>query len=393
MKWSLGVSHSFPLCARHVSTRARTRGDSGMNNVSNEHDGSLLRYIANLDEDGDLPLPTCVDEVTAIEILRRMILLRTFDERALTWHRHGRIGTYAIAWGHEAIHVGATTGVRDSDWLLPSYRDSLVGLMRGMSPTTVLAWWRGQPQGAYDPRRYRVGSISIPVASHVPHAAGVAWGERMQGRSTVAVAFFGDGATSEGDFHEGINFAAVLNLPVILMCNNNQWAITTPIDKQTRARTLADKGPGYGVRAVRVDGNDVLAVLAATHEAAERGRAGEGPTFIEAVSYRPGLHATADDPTRYRDESLAEPWRRNNCLARYEQYMCRLGLVDPTRIAELHEQALQTMAEAIREVEALPRGGAEDVFDTVYDRPPTWFGRDLVEAGLSRRPRQTGEVS
>ncbi|MBC7644905.1 MAG: 3-methyl-2-oxobutanoate dehydrogenase, partial [Thermoleophilia bacterium] len=231
----------------------------------------------------------------AIELHRRMVLMRTYDERSLVYHRHGRIGTYAIYWGHEAMQVGAVTALADDDWVLPSYRESAVGLMRGMDPANILAWWRGHPEGWWDPRDTHIGSVSIPVGSHVPHAVGCAWGERMQGRNTAALAFFGDGATSEGDVHEGMNFAAVLNLPVVLMCNNNQWAITTPIEKQTKAKALVDKAVGYGMHGVRVDGGDVLAVFEATHEAVTRGRAGDGPTFVEAVSYRPTLHATADD--------------------------------------------------------------------------------------------------
>jgi pyruvate dehydrogenase E1 component alpha subunit len=346
----------------------------------------LVRFIDDVDGDGhaDRPLPDCIDAATAVELYRRMVLLRTYDERSLVYHRHGRIGTYAIYWGHEAMQVGAVSALDRSDWVLPSYRESAVGLMRDMSATTILAWWRGHPDGWWDPREFRIGSVSVPVGSHVPHAVGCAWGERLQGRNSVALAFFGDGATSEGDFHEGANMAAVLELPVILLCNNNGWAITTPISKQTKAEHLADKAVGYGMHSVRVDGNDVLAVYQAVHEAAERGRAGDGPTFIEAVSYRPTLHATADDVDRYRDDHDAAVARHNNCLDRYEQYLLRQGLIETERIERFRQESLDLMADAIVEAEALPAGGVSDVFDTVYAEAPPWFARDAAELEASR---------
>jgi pyruvate dehydrogenase E1 component alpha subunit len=339
----------------------------------------LVRYIDDVEGSGalDRDLPPGVDGDLAVELYRRMVLLRTYDERSLVYHRHGRIGTYAVYWGHEAMQAGAVSALDDGDWVLPSYRESAVGLLRGMDPATVLAWWRGHPAGWWDPREHKVASISVPVGSHVTHAVGCAWGERLQGRNGAALAFFGDGATSEGDFHEGANFAAVFGLPVVLLCNNNQWAISTPLSKQTKAKHLVDKAVGYGMRGVRVDGNDVLAVYDAVREAVERGRAGEGPTFIEAVSYRVALHGTADDPTLYRDEAEAERARANDCLTRYERYLVRRELLDDGSIEEIRGAALATMAAAIAEAEALPPGGADDMFGTVFAEQPAHFSRDI----------------
>ena len=197
-----------------------------------------------------------------------------------------------------------------------------------MAPATILAWWRGHPAGWWDPRERKVASICVPIATHVPHAAGLAWGLRLRGERSCAVCYFGDGATSEGAFHEGANFAAVMDAPLVLLCNNNGWAISTPLEAQTRAATLADKAVGYGMPGVRVDGGDVLAVYEATREAVERARAGEGPTLIEAVTYRMAPHATADDPSLYIDEARVEEERRNECLARYEGYLRRRGILD-----------------------------------------------------------------
>jgi pyruvate dehydrogenase E1 component alpha subunit len=310
--------------------------------------------------------------------------MRTYDERSLVYHRHGRIGTYAIFWGHEAMQVGAVSAMDDDDWILPSYRESAVGLMRGIDASTILAWWRGHPRGWWDPRDTKVASVSIPVGSHVPHAVGVAWGERLQGHNRASLAFFGDGATSEGDVHEGLNFAAVLELPVVLLCNNNQWAITTPISKQTKARQLADKAVGYGMASTRVDGNDVLAVYEAVHQAAAHGRAGNGPTFIECVSYRPHLHATADDPTTYRDDAEASRARENDCVTRFEKYMLRAGLVTEQDVSQMREAALAIMAEAIAAAEALPAGTVDDLLGTTYAIEPPSFARDRADiAALS----------
>ncbi|HET8555819.1 MAG TPA: thiamine pyrophosphate-dependent enzyme, partial [Gaiellaceae bacterium] len=217
-----------------------------------------------------------------LAIYRSLILLRTYDERSVVYHRQGRIGTYAIFWNHEAMQAGSVHALADEDWIFPSYRESAIGLLRGIPASTVLHWWRGHPAGWWNPAEYHVASICVPIGTHVPHAAGLAWGEKLKGSSTVAIAYFGDGATSEGAFHEGANLAAVMQAPLILFCNNNQWAISTPLEAQTRAEALADKAVGYGMPGVRVDGGDVLAVYEVTREAVERARAGGGPTLIEA---------------------------------------------------------------------------------------------------------------
>src|ERR1700757_2358460 len=238
-------------------------------------------------------VPDGIADSDLLELYRRMVLLRTYDERSVVYHRQGRIGTYAIFWNHEAIQAGATFALTDDDWIFPSYRESAIGLVRGLPAQTILQWWRGHPSGWWCPADWNVASISVPIASHLPHAAGLAWGKKLKGEDAVALAFFGDGATSEGEFHEGVNFAAVMNAPAVFVCNNNQWAISTPIEAQTRAETLADKAVGYGIPGVRVDGGDVLAVYEAMREAVERARAGGRPTFLEAVTYRAAPHATA----------------------------------------------------------------------------------------------------
>jgi pyruvate dehydrogenase E1 component alpha subunit len=309
-------------------------------------------------------------EEDLLALYRDMVVLRTYDERSLVYHRQGRIGTYAIFWGHEAMQAGAVHALADGDWIFPSYRESAIGMLRGMPAETVLSWWRGHPAGWWDPREYRVAPITVPIATHVPHAVGFAWGCRLRGDSTCAVAFFGDGATSEGAFHEGANFAAVMRAPVILLCNNNQWAISTPLEAQTRAETLADKAVGYGMPGLRVDGGDVLAVYEATREAAARARAGEGPTFIEAITYRCAPHATADDPSAYIDAERVEQERQNECMGRYERYLRRIGVLTDAFAEQALEQARAAMRDGIAAAEALPEPDPELVFRNAYGEPP-----------------------
>jgi pyruvate dehydrogenase E1 component alpha subunit len=305
-----------------------------------------------------------------LELHRRMVLLRTYDERSVVYHRQGRIGTYAIFWNHEAIQAGATFALDDEDWIFPSYRESAIGLVRGLPAQTILQWWRGHPSGWWNPADWNVASISVPIASHVPHAAGLAWGKKLRGESAVAMAFFGDGATSEGEFHEGVNLAAVMNAPAVFVCNNNQWAISTPLEAQTRADSLADKAVGYGIPGVTVDGLDVLAVYSAARDAVDRARSGGGPTLIECVHYRAAPHATADDPRAYIDLERVEEERANECLARFERTLVDAGVLTPERIETARKEAEDLMRAGIAAAEAEPPADPELIFTHAYVEPP-----------------------
>jgi pyruvate dehydrogenase E1 component alpha subunit len=305
-----------------------------------------------------------------VELYRRMVLLRVFDERALVYHRQGRIGTYAIAWNHEAIQAGATFALGDDDWIFPSYRESPIGLVRGMPPATILQWWRGHPSGWWNPLDWNVASICVPIGTHVPHAAGLAWGKKLKGEPGVAMAFFGDGATSEGAFHEGINFAAVMQAPLVLVCNNNSWAISTPLSAQTHAETLADKAKGYGIPGVRVDGLDVLAVYEAAREAVDLARAGGGPSFIEALHYRAAPHATADDPRTYIDLGRVEEERKRECVGAFESVLRERGVLDDELVARVRTEAEEAMRAGIAEAEAEPPPDARLLFEHAYAEPP-----------------------
>src|SRR5918994_3796272 len=314
-----------------------------------------------------------------LELYRSLVLLRTYDERSVIYHRQGRIGTYAIFWNHEAMQVGSAYALDDEDWIFPSYRESAIGLLRGMPAATILSWWRGHPAGWWNPADYNFASICVPIATHVPHAAGLAWGKRLKGEPGIAIVYFGDGATSEGSFHEGANFAAVMRAPLILFCNNNGWAISTPVTAQTAAETLADKAVGYGMAGVRVDGTDALAVYEATREAAERARAGEGPTFIEAVSYRAAPHATADDPRAYIDPERVEEARRGECVGRYEGYLRRLGVLTEAHAEQVRAEAAELMRAGIALAEAEPPADPGLLFEHAFVDPPASFASDLAE--------------
>jgi pyruvate dehydrogenase E1 component alpha subunit len=320
-----------------------------------------------------------LSEQDLLQLHRQLVLLRTYDERSVVYHRQGRIGTYAIFWGHEAMQVGSSFALERDDWIFPSYRESAIGLLRGQPAATILSWWRGHPAGWWNPADWNVASICVPIATHVPHAAGLAWGKKLRGETACAIAYFGDGATSEGAFHEGANFAAVMRAPLVLFCNNNQWAISTPLSAQTAAETLADKAVGYGIPGVRVDGGDVLAVYEATRDAVARARAGEGPTLIEAVTYRAAPHATADDPAAYIDLERVEEERRRECVGRYEAYLRRLGLLPDETAEAVRAEAAQVLRDGIAAAEAEPPADPSLVFSHAYVDPPASLASDLAE--------------
>jgi pyruvate dehydrogenase E1 component alpha subunit len=341
-------------------------------------EGGLRRIIGDGEALPDGEVEGLTDD-DLLALYRGMVLLRTYDERSLVYHRQGRIGTYAIFWGHEAMQAGSVFALEERDWVFPSYRDSAIGLLRGMPVSTVLSWWRGHPVGWWNPLDYNVASICVPIGTQVPHAVGFAWGSRLKGEDRVTIVNFGDGATSEGSFHEGATFAGVMQAPVILFCNNNQWAISTPVEQQTAAATLADKALGYGLPGVRVDGGDVLAVYEVTREAVRRARAGEGPTFVEAVTYRVAPHATADDPTIYIDEARVEEEKEHECLGRYERYLTRAGVLTDELAGEIREEALELMRAGIAEAEAEPPADVSLVFEHAYANPPPSLASDLEE--------------
>jgi pyruvate dehydrogenase E1 component alpha subunit len=348
-----------------------------------------LRIIGDGRDVPDADVPDGLAEKDLIELFRWLVLLRTFDERAVALQRQGRIGTYALYWGEEATQAGALYACDDADWVFPSYRQNSIGILRGVKAATVLAWWRGfgGVHGFWNPREHRVAPICVPIATHLPHAVGLAWAAKIRGESIASLAWFGDGATSEGDFHEALNFGAVFKTATVFFCVNNQWAISTPVQKQMATPTIAQKADAYGMPGVRVDGFDPLACWKVTKDALDRGRAGEGPTLIEAYCYRLRAHGTADDPRLYRDESEVEKWLPLEPVGRTSAFLKRIGVLDDATEENMRAEAKESVAEAVREMEAIEQPSQDILFEHVFAtaRPPA-FDRGLEELRAVERP-------
>ena len=349
-----------------------------------------LEYLSILDEDGDLDeeLEPDLDEEELVEMYRTMLRARRFDELLLEWQRGGRIGTFAPVSGQEASQIGAMSAARDQDWFVPSFREIAAFLWRGGDPVDMTLYNAGWNEGVAIAEDARDFPISIPVASQLPLATGLAYAIRLRGEDDVAMTFFGDGATSEGDFHEALNFAGTFQLPVIFVCQNNQWAISVPRERQTASETLAQKGLAYGVPGIQVDGNDVLAVRVAADEAVKRARAGDGPTLLECVTYRLKVHTTADDPSRYRDEEEVERWKERDPIPRFRRYLEKKGILDEGEADEMTDSVEEELGGVWEEAEERigTLGGPDVMFQHVYaDLPPhlegqrKWFGTDEEE--------------
>ena len=330
--------------------------------------------------------PPALDDRALVALYRSMGLSRHYDRKAMGAQRQGRLGTYAMSEGHEAVHVGSAAALGPDDFVYPAYRQHVVQLMRGMPLDVVLAYWRGLPNADWDVHKYRMMSVSVPIASHLPHAVGHAYAARQRGEQIVTAAYFGDGATSENDFHSGLNFAGVWKTPTVFVCENNLWAISVPYAKQTAAATIAQKAVAYGMPGIRVDGMDVLAVYAATREAVARARRGEGPTLIEAVCYRYGPHATADDARLYRSEAEEQEWRTRDPVDRYRAFLEQRGLWDDDRELALADEATVEFEKAMSILEDAPPPGRDDIVRHAYDRIP-----NVMVHQLHTVQRQAGE--
>jgi pyruvate dehydrogenase E1 component subunit alpha len=350
----------------------------------------VLRIIGDGRDVPDGDIPEGLSDKDLLEIWRGLVLLRAFDERAVALQRQGRIGTYALYWGEEATQAGTLYALDESDWIFPSYRQNAIGILRGLPPSVVLAWWRGYGgrHGFWNVREYRTAPICVPIGTHLPHAVGLAWAAKIKGDPTASLVWFGDGATSEGDFHEAMNIAAVFKTPTIFFCVNNQWAISTPVDKQMATETIVEKAVAYGMPGLRIDGFDPLACYQATRTAVERARAGGGPTLIEAYCYRLGAHGTADDPRLYRDRAEAERWRPLEPVGRMAAFLARRGVLDDGAAETIRSEAKARIAESVRALEDIAQPGLEILFEHVYaSGRPSSYDEALEELhAVERRP-------
>lgn len=334
-----------------------------------------LEYLSILDEDGGLDedLEPDLDDEMLLEMHRVMLLSRRFDDRRLRWQRSGRIGTFAPVKGQEAAQLGAVAALEDDDWMVPSFRETAAATWRGAPLTSFVLFDAGFNEGAAVEEGSRDLPIAIPVASQVPHAAGLGYAMKQTGADDVVMVFFGDGATSEGDFHEGMNFAGVFELPVVFVCQNNQWAISVPREEQTASKSIAQKALAYGFPGLQVDGNDILASYVACSEAVDRARSGEGPMLVELSTYRLSVHTTADDPSKYRSEEEEEEWNERDPLPRFQGYMKEKGLLDDDAIdeleSEIEDQIDGVWDEASERMDELAKQ-PEAMFDHVYAEMP-----------------------
>jgi pyruvate dehydrogenase E1 component alpha subunit len=301
-----------------------------------------------------------------------MLLGRTFDARLLSLQRQGRIGTFAPITGQEASQLGAVCALRLSDWFVPSFRETAAELWRGRTMESVILSFGGFSEGAKSEEKLNNLPVAVPVASQVLHAVGIGWAINYRQKDDVVMTFFGDGGTSEGDFHEGMNFAAVYQAPVIFVCQNNQWAISVPRSKQTHSKTLAQKALAYDMPGIQVDGNDVLAVYVAATEAVERARSGGGPTMIECVTYRMMMHTTADDPKRYRTEEEVESWKKRDPLPRFQKYLTDKNLLTEENINGLEQEIKDEIQAAVENAEEQMKAGGDplDMFEHTYAELP-----------------------
>jgi pyruvate dehydrogenase E1 component alpha subunit len=313
------------------------------------------------------PPPSDVD---AAELYRAMVAARAYDRKGMALARQGRLATYASFEGQEAAQVGSVAALRRDDWLVATYRDGAAMCRQGYPMELLFAGRSGDERGGSPPAGVNVLPPSITVGAHMVHAVGLAWAERHRRTDRVALTMFGDGATSEGDFHEAMNFAGVFRVGCVFLCQNNGWAISLPTDRQT-AGVIADKAAGYGMPGVRVDGNDVFAVYAATAAAVARARSGAGPTLIEAVTYRMSPHTGADDPGRYRTAELTESWRARDPIDRLRRHLAAAGQWSPAWQSEVDADATAAVERAVAAAEALPEPAAGDMFGAAFaDLPP-----------------------
>jgi len=347
-----------------------------------------------------------LDRDLAVRLFEGMVRIRVTDARMMALQRQGRIGFYGEAVGQEAAIVGSAAVTLREDWIVPALREAGVGLYRGLTLDSYIAQIFGN---AADPTKGRQMPchpcdkdnhyvvMSSCVSTQIPHAVGIAMAMKIKGDRNVCFGYMGDGGTSEGDFHVALNFAGVMKAPVVLICQNNQWAISTPGSLQTAAETIAIKGLGYGVEAIRADGNDVLAVHAAVSYAADKARRGDGPTFIELLTYRVSAHSSSDDPTRYRDESITEVWKgQRDPIRRFESYLIARGWLAAGAREALAQQIEIDVREAIARQEAIGAPELSTLIDDVFEEP-TWMLKEqlaaIADAPRARNPHQHGTFS
>ncbi|NBE55018.1 pyruvate dehydrogenase (acetyl-transferring) E1 component subunit alpha [Streptomyces boluensis] len=351
--------------AAKSATRDAAQREASPHDVS-QHDSELVQLLTpegKRVEHPEFSIDLSPDELRGL--YRDMVLTRRFDAEATSLQRQGELGLWASLLGQEAAQIGSGRALRDDDYVFPTYREHGVAWCRGVPPENLLGMFRGVNHGGWDPNTNNFQLYTIVIGSQTLHATGYAMGVAKDGADSAVIAYFGDGASSQGDVAESFTFSAVYNAPVVFFCQNNQWAISEPTEKQTRV-PLYQRARGYGFPGVRVDGNDVLACLAVTRSALERARRGEGPTLVEAFTYRMGAHTTSDDPTKYRRDEEREAWEAKDPILRLRTYLESEKIADAAFFTSLEEES-EVLGKRVREaVRAMPDPDPMAIFDNVY---------------------------
>jgi pyruvate dehydrogenase E1 component alpha subunit len=379
------VTSITPASWSHVPSSSQATPHAGILEVQRE-DGSL-----------DPTHDPKVDSELVIALYRHMVLVRLLDERMVLLQRQGRIGFHIGSIGEEAAILGSAAALRDQDWLFPCYREFGAALWRGM---TLEAYMHNMFGTAEDPakgrqmpdhytcRAAKFGSISSPIGTQITQAVGFAWAAKMKKDPLATLVYFGEGATSSSEFHNGMNFAGVFKTPTVFFCRNNGWAISVPAERQTASASFADKGIAYGIPAVQCDGNDLFAVMKVTRDAIGRAAAGEGPTLIEAMTYRISGHSTSDDPKAYRKDDVVEGWRKKDPIHRLRRYLDSAGLWSDAKQTELEAKIDGELKTAIGKAEAAATPALETMFEDVYANRPWHLAEQQKE--LLAGPRAKG---
>lgn len=352
-----------------------------------------IEHLQILDENGKLDEKLAKGTLTDQQVLalcEHIILCRHYDEIAFKLQRSGRMGTYPQNKGQEAIAATAMAVTRE-DWMVPCYRENAALFLHGLPMEHILLHWMGDERGNQIPENVNIMPISIPIGTHMLHAAGIAWAQKLRKTGNVALTFFGDGATSEGDFHEAMNFATVMKAPTVFICQNNQWAISVPREKQMASETVAQKGLAYGANCIQVDGNDVFAVYKATKDAVDNARKNGTVTLIETLTYRMGDHTTADDARRYRDPKELEAWQHRDPLLRIQKYLTSKGLWNEKKAEAAEAAAKEKVAAVVKNCETIAKPSTDDIFDYTFAMLPDDLRqqRDTLRTNsLSLNPEQ-----
>ncbi|MDX2148900.1 MAG: pyruvate dehydrogenase (acetyl-transferring) E1 component subunit alpha [Planctomycetota bacterium] len=356
-----------------------------------------IEFLQIMDENGVIDEKLGKDLLGDDEVAKQyefMTVCRTLDEIAFKLQRSGRMGTYPQNKGQEAAAIGSALAARKgSDFLVPCYRENAALWMHGLPMHYVLLHWMGDERGNQIPPGVCMTPLAIPIGTQMLHATGIAWAFKLRKEPRVAITYFGDGATSEGDFHEAMNFASTLQVPCVFFCQNNQWAISVPRDLQMNSGTVAQKALAYDMPTVQVDGNDLFAVYKASREAIERARAGGGPSFIEAVTYRLGDHTTADDARRYRDPKEVEAWIGKDPLIRLRKYLESRGVWTEAWQREIEDRAKVIVTEVVKTAEGIEKPTNDDIFDYTFATLPAELElqkRTMRTSSLGQNPEQAG---